>query len=117
MKYEELPPINLDQLERALAGQSAEDAAVALLRMALNETNWAWAEKKCLDALHDGRAPVRAAAVTGLGHLARIDRKLNKEVVIPELQKLKGHPELGGLAEDALEDILIFTSASSSSPV
>jgi hypothetical protein len=31
MKYEELPPITHDQLEQALAGQSAEDAAVALL--------------------------------------------------------------------------------------
>lgn len=117
MKYEELPPITHDELEQALASKSAEDAAVALLRMALNDPNWAWAEKKCLAALHDGRAPVRAAAVTGLGHLARIHRKVTKEAVIPELQKLKGHPELGGLAEDALEDILIFTAASSSSQV
>ena len=115
MKYEELPPITPDQLERALAGESPEHAAVALLRMALNDPNWAWAEEKCLAALHDGREPVRAAAITSLGHLARIHRKVSKETVVPELQKFKGDPELGGLARDALEDILIFTSASSSS--
>lgn len=115
MKYEELPPITHDQLEQALTRESADDAAVALLRMALNEPNWAWAEKKCLTALQDGRVPVRAAAVTGLGHLARIHRKVTKDAVVAALQNLKGHPDLGGLVEDALEDILIFTSSSSSS--
>ena len=115
MKYQELPPISHEELEHALASESSEDAGVALLRMALNDPNWAWAENKCLAALHDERGPVRAAAVTSLGHLARIHHKVTKETVVTELQKLKGDPELRGLAEDALEDILIFTSPSSSS--
>jgi hypothetical protein len=97
MKYEDLSPITPDQLERALAGKSPEDAGVALLRMALNDPNWAWAEEKRLAALHDGREPVRAAAITSLGHLARIHRKVTKETVVPELQKFKGHPESGAL--------------------
>jgi hypothetical protein len=54
---------------------------------------------------------LEAAAITSLLHLARIHRKVTN----PELQKFKGHPELRSLAENALEDILIFTSASSSS--
>jgi hypothetical protein len=58
---------------------------------------------------------LEAAAITSLVHLARIHRKVTKETVVPELQKFKGHPELGSLAENALEDILILTSASSSS--
>ena len=111
MKYEELSPITREELERAMANGSSEDAAVALLRMALHESDWLWAEGKCLAALHDERIAIQAAAVTGLGHVSRLHRKMTKEIVLPELEKLKDDPELGGVAEDALNDILIFASA------
>jgi hypothetical protein len=114
MKYEELTPITREELEHALANESSGGAAVALLRMALHEADWRWAERKCVAVLHDERAAVRAAAVTGLGHVARVHQKVTREIVVPELERLKGDPEFRTLAEDALEDILIFASAGSS---
>jgi hypothetical protein len=80
--------------------------------MALHETDWRWAEQRCLAALGDNRGEVRAAAITGLGHLARVHHVVTADVVIPKLRELQDDPQLGGLAEDALEDITLFTSGS-----
>jgi hypothetical protein len=111
MKYEELPPISRDELKHALDGRDPDEAARAILRMALHEADFAWAERKCLDALHDSRETVRAAAVIGLGHLARIHRAPIDPGIVEELKKLQAHPKLAGLAEDALDDILMFASS------
>jgi len=111
MIYENLPRIKPDELDEALAKGTPEEAARALLRMAMSETDWRWAEGKCLLALSDWRDEVKAAAITSLGHLARIHHTLSLEIVVPQLQKMKGDPKLGGIVEDALEDILMFTSS------
>jgi len=111
MKYEELPAISRDELEMALVRAKPPGAARALLRMALHEPDAAWAERKCLGELNDDRDDVRAAAVVGLGHLARIHHTLLDPRVLEELRKLQQDPRLGGVAEDALEDILTFTSS------
>ena len=108
-KYEELLAISRDQFEITLAGDEPSEAAHALLRMALNESDQPWAEEKLLSALHDRREEVQAAAITSIGHLARIHRSLKNPVIVRELTKLREDPKLGSLAEDALEDILIFT--------
>jgi hypothetical protein len=110
MKYEVLRSISREELEDALSAGSAAVARRALLRMALHEPDRKWAAQKCLAALRDQRVDVRAAAITSLGHLARIHRCSDLEQVMPALQALKADPELGGIAEDALEDILIFTT-------
>jgi hypothetical protein len=111
LKYEEVPSISHEELERALSESApAGDAAVALYRMALNDPDWVWAEEKCIASIHDSRYPVQAAAVTCLGHLARIHGKTTKEIVLPELERLKNHPKLKGIAEDALTDISLFVT-------
>jgi len=111
MKYEELQPISHVELREALLGPKPSDAARAILRMTLHEPDLRWAERKCLDALHDGRLEVRAAAITGLGHLARIHHALIDPAIVEELKKLRKDPMLGGIAEDTLEDITTFASS------
>jgi hypothetical protein len=111
MKYEDLAPISRDELGNALLGAKPEEAARALLRMALHEPDAAWAEKKCKEELQDDRDDVRAAAITCLGHIARIHHTLFDATIVEELRKLQGHPKLGGIVEDALDDILTFASA------
>ena len=82
MKYEALLPISRHQLEQALRGGAPEEAAQAILRMALNDPDWHWAEQKCIAALHDDRDELRAAAITSLGHLARIHHAITNELVV-----------------------------------
>lgn len=79
--------------------------------MALHEADLAWAQKKCLDALHDSREAVRAAGIAGLGHLARLHHALISPAITVELKKFRGNPKLSGIAEDALDDILMFASS------
>jgi hypothetical protein len=111
LTYEEVPSISHEELEQALSGSApVRDAAVALYRMALNDPDWVWAEQKCIASIHDSRYPVQAAAVTCLGHLARIHGKTTKEIVLPELERLRSHPKLKGIAEDALTDISLFVT-------
>ena len=111
MKYEELAPISRDEFREAVSGPRLELAARAILQMALHEPDLAWAEQACLLALQDSRQEVKAAAIAGLGHLARIHGALSDPAVIEELRKLTHDPKLSGIAEDALDDIQIFASS------
>ncbi|MFD8667930.1 hypothetical protein ACFV1U_21350 [Streptomyces microflavus] len=51
---------------------------------------------------------LRALAVTCIGHVARIHRAVSPDLV-SRAEGLLGDPELGGRAEDALDDIASFT--------
>jgi hypothetical protein len=113
MKYEELERMSHEEVESALSDGTAEQAARALLSVALHDGDRLWVEGKCLGALQDPRGEVRAAAITALGHVARIHRAVPSDAVIPQLMRLKNDPQLGGLVEDTLEDILMFTSSTS----
>ena len=108
MKYEDIRPISRRELVDALASDSDERAAKAVIAVALHDRDWSWAEQQCLLALHDKRHDVRTAAVVGLGHIARIHGKSNLSIVIPALEALRSHQALRGAVEDAIEDILMF---------
>ncbi len=108
MEYEQIVPISRQEADRALDSGSEGHAAKAMIAVALHEPDRRWAEQKCLQGLRDHRAEVRAAATVGLGHIARIHRQMTTAVVLPQLKALRSDPLLGGVADDALDDILIF---------
>ncbi len=109
MEYRDLPPVSHAELYSALSSPAADRAAAAVISVGLHESDWAWAEQVCLDALKDAREEVRAAAITSLGHIARVHGKISVALVVPALESLLTDPALGGVAEDALEDIHLFT--------
>ncbi|HLZ51035.1 MAG TPA: hypothetical protein VKP61_09800 [Candidatus Acidoferrum sp.] len=111
MKYEDILPISREELREALTSDSDERAARAIIATALHDTDWAWAEQQCLMALQDRREDVRAAAIIGLGHIARVHRRSTLSVTIPALKALRFDQHLGGTVEDAIEDILMFVRA------
>jgi len=111
VKYEDVSPISRQELHSALASDSEESAARAILAVALHDPEWTWAEQQYLLALQDKRAEVRAATVISLGHIARVHGKSTLSVVIPALEALRSDQGLGGIVEDALEDILMFVKA------
>ncbi|HRW18040.1 MAG TPA: hypothetical protein P5181_04245 [Dermatophilaceae bacterium] len=66
-------------------------------------------EELCLSLLDDDDRPtLRAVALTCLGHVARINRSLDLDRVVPRLRALADDPVVGGRAQDALSDIEIF---------
>ena len=108
MEFEDLPSIAREELSNALLSCKSEVVSRALLRMALHEIDWQWAEQRCLSALKDERPQVRRAAAQGLGHIARIHGKLTLPMAVEALTNLLTDPDIGGVAEDALDDILVF---------
>ena len=106
MDYEALDYITRDEFWKSYGGP-AEEAGVALLRLALYEEETSWAEQQCFVALQDTRLEVRFAAATGLGHVARRQKGL-QSATIARLVSLRHDKELGGRVEDALDDLATF---------
>ncbi len=111
MKYEDLFPISREEYHRVFQTSSPNAAAEALLRLAFNDTAPGWVERECFAALDDPRIEVRLAAVTGLGHIARRQRRLTPTTV-GRLSELKADPELRGRIDDVLDDLAAFGGSS-----
>ncbi|MFF4312763.1 hypothetical protein [Streptomyces sp. NPDC001507] len=81
----------------------------ALLRLTYDDPDRIRVEAVLLGCLSpEADAQIRALAVTCMGHLARIHRAVSANIV-RRLQELLDDPELGGRAEDALDDIAAFS--------
>jgi hypothetical protein len=107
-RFENPAPIPREQLEQRLASGDGPTVADALIRMSLWEADWRWAEQKTLWALGDGRKEVRIAALQSIGHLVRLHRLLNLEIVIHAATRLLDDADCRGAAADALDDIATF---------
>ena len=94
------------EAENIFASGDANEIASALIDIALHDRDWCWVQNKCLGFARDGNPVVRQAAVTCLGHVARIHRELDLETVLAVLNELSGDPAV--TTEDALDDIRIF---------
>ena len=82
-----------------------DDAFRAMLALVRHDPEREQLQRILLD--HTRHPQLRQLAVTCLGHVGRIDGEVLPEVV-PRLQELLADPELGGTAEDALDDIEIY---------
>lgn len=84
---------------------------LTLVRLAFHDSDWRWVQSRCLEYSGHPDADVRGAAVTCLGHIARIHRQLDLDEVLPVLERLHRDPDLFGHAEDSLNDIEHFMPA------
>jgi hypothetical protein len=106
LKYREPHPVSREAAEAAFDSENPEQIAEALVNVAFHDTDWRWAQERCLGFLRDDVAAVRQIAVTCLGHLARIHRRLDLERVLPALDEVSHDPAVQ--VEDALDDIHMF---------
>ena len=106
LTYQEPHPVNRDEAESAFASGDSERIARALVNVAFHEADWRWVQERCLGFARHDVAAVRQIAVTCLGHVARIHRRLDLERVLPALDELSCDPEVQ--VEDALDDIRMF---------
>jgi len=97
-----------EQAEKDLKTAYGENLCSLLIGISEIE-DWKWAQDIYLKYLNDRDQWVATAAITGLGHLARISKNLEKEKVIGALEELsKNNPKLKGKIRDAISDINIF---------
>jgi hypothetical protein len=108
MRYERVQPISREEAEEIFRADNKEESALALLRLTYHDDDWRWVQDLCLNFLNEGDINIQALAITCLGHLARIHGVIEFDKVIPQLEALLDHAELGGRASDALDDIRMF---------
>jgi hypothetical protein len=94
----------------AFATNEPELICSALVAIALHDSDWRWAQDRCLQFARHPDAAIRQIAATCIGHVARIHQRLDLETVTPVLHQLLADTELyvSGCAEDAIDDIETF---------
>jgi hypothetical protein len=108
MKYEEISPVEKEQATLAFRRNIPDEVVHALLGVALHDADWKWVQDRCLDFLDSPLPDVRNTAITCLGHLARIHKKLDRPKVMAALASKLTDPQSAGRAEDAMDDIEMF---------
>lgn len=98
-------------LEKLLESGESSKVADTLLYIAYNISDMEWSEKQLMRMANDPDDDISGLALTCLGHLARVNGKINRDIVIPFLRgKMENSNEIvSSRAEDALDDINMFT--------
>ncbi len=110
--FRDVTPISREQASIAFASNNVEAICDALIRITYHDPDWRWVQEQCIRFAEFPDADVRGLAVTCLGHLARIHRKLNLEEVLPVLESLLKDPDVAPRVLDTLDDIKIFLNPS-----
>lgn len=88
MIYESIPEFTAAQMEKIVAeNDDIKKLIFVPLFASLYYEDRSFAEKICVKLSAHPDEDVRAAAVEGLEHIARIDGKLNKETIKPIIEK------------------------------
>ena len=91
------------------AREVTEETFAALVAVSLSEPDGAWVQDHCMRLLDSPDPQLRALAATSLGHVARIHPHLDHARAVAALERLRQDEAAAGAAEDALEDIALFT--------
>ena len=108
MKYEHVGDLAKEDIRRMLSSSCIEDICKALVSMALYNLDWKESQDVCLKFLDYNNDNVKSAAITGLCHIARIHRKLEKEKVLNALEAQRINRALNGHLDDAIADIEMY---------
>ena len=109
MNYHEIFPLSRSELEKLIESGNETAITDALLSAAYYDSDWRWVQELCLRFMHHADRGIRSNAVICLGHVARIHKTLDVDVVLPQLAALKAEdPAIAPWVEDAVEDIRFF---------
>ncbi|MFD3507921.1 hypothetical protein [Nocardia sp. NPDC058666] len=112
--YRSLEPIDREDGVAQLESPDSTAVVDAILRLSLHDPDGSWVTTRAVSLLSSRDSAVRGAAATALGHVARIHRSIDTDLVVPALRNLLGDNEIVGRVEDALDDIAVFATPSDS---
>ncbi|WP_231952142.1 hypothetical protein [Achromobacter sp. MFA1 R4] len=94
------------EIERLLGSTDRSVVADALLNLCFNSDDPEWILDKCIQAIKDGGDDeIKGLAITCIGHVARMHKRIDRNRVMPILDRELDNPVLSGRAQDALDDI------------
>jgi hypothetical protein len=118
LKYVGVQEISRSEAELAFNSNDTFSICQALVNIIHSDQDWLWLQSLCLkfisdvdlsdSHLSDRDTAVVGLAITCLGHIARIHRKLDLQIVLPALEIAKQNEKLAGRVGDALDDIHMF---------
>lgn len=108
LTYQEVKSIEKLEAEQIFQTHDTIALSDALVRVTFHEPNWRWVQEWCIHFIDDPEPTIQKVAITCLGHLARIHSVLDTPHVVPLLEALLEDPLVGGVAQDALDDIAMF---------
>ncbi|WP_159073613.1 hypothetical protein [Streptomyces sp. RTd22] len=108
MKYEPLGSFSVAEAEGRFTSGHPHAIAETLISAALHASDSAWVEKRIVQFADHGDLGIRRAAALALGHLAR-NHGCVGDAAVAAVEALTDDAALSGAAQDALEDVEIFT--------
>jgi hypothetical protein len=109
-KYVEVVPWTRAAVARALAADDPALLLQAVIAVSMSDDDQHYAESLCVKLAGHAHFNVRGNAVLGFGHIARVHRKLNKQVVFPLIVAAltDSHEYVRGHADSARDDTAHF---------
>ncbi len=106
VKYDPIKHYSQAEIEKAVKDYDVETLSLVVLSVALYSKDYEYAVNLCVQFSSHEHFNVRGNAIQGFGHIARIGRKLNEEIVKPIIKRaLKDENEfVRGNAIDAKDD-------------
>lgn len=108
MQYQAFAPISKAEAEESFATDDPVIITEALLAVSLHLPDRQWVEDWIVHFVHHDSPDVRRACALALGHLARLHGEVSPEV-LAAISALQEDKDLHGAAQDALDDVSIFT--------
>lgn len=108
LEYEEIHPVSHAEADEALSSKDPHLIARTLIAMGLHDEDWRWVQSHALTFLFHDNEVVASAAILSLAHSARVNRSIDKDIVIPALQSVATDSRYVGRVQDALDDIEMY---------
>ncbi len=113
MKHKEPENITKDEFEELIQSNEPVSLCHGIIDAAFHINDPKWLEDRFVVLAKNSNRSVSQAAVTAIGHNARINKFLSIDVITPLFRELFAtYPSMRGIIEDAVEDIEMFTNIS-----
>ena len=99
-----------NEILSSLSSDNAQEVRDALISAAYWDEDWRWAQQQLIKFAEHEDELVLWAVVAGLGFIATFHGEIDKETVLPILNRLKDRPALAGDVEETLAEIDHFVT-------
>lgn len=108
--YEDPGTWSREEVDKAIREDNRETLRIAVLGVCMYGDSGEYAQALCLKLSWHSDPSVRGNAVLGFGHIARVHRRLDREVVEPILHVAlqDSDPYVRGHAASAIDDVRHF---------
>ena len=106
--YIEPTKISKDEFTQTIASGSIESKCDAIVRAAYFIPDYDWLVSQFTKLVNDPNYQIRGVTITCIGHIARLYENSDKQQLLQIVEPFLSDSQIGGRAEDAIDDINTF---------